>query len=140
VGAPPALVYRLLSDYEQHHPHILPPAFSDFKVEAGGIGAGTVISFQLEVGGRTQTGRMEVREPEPGRVLEEANERLTTHFTVDPSAEGSWVSIETVYESPGLRGLVERLLVPRLLLPIYRQELRLLDEYAREQDPKQFAL
>jgi hypothetical protein len=39
VGAPADLVYRLIADYDRHHPRFLPPAFSQFPVEAGGVGA-----------------------------------------------------------------------------------------------------
>jgi hypothetical protein len=37
VAAPPDVVYRFLSDMRNHHPHFLPPAFSEFQVVAGGI-------------------------------------------------------------------------------------------------------
>jgi uncharacterized protein YndB with AHSA1/START domain len=42
IGAPAELVYRLIADFERHHPRFLPPAFSQFRVEEGGVGAGTV--------------------------------------------------------------------------------------------------
>ena len=38
IGAPAALVYRLIADFDRHHPQFLPPAFSDFQVEQGGWG------------------------------------------------------------------------------------------------------
>jgi hypothetical protein len=43
------------------------------------------------------------------------------------------VAIETEYESPGLQGMIERLMVPWMLGKMYREELTLLDRYAREQ-------
>ena len=42
VGAPAELVYRCIADFDRHHPRFLPPAFSQFRVEEGGVGAGTV--------------------------------------------------------------------------------------------------
>ena len=42
VGAPADVVYGLIADMREHHPRFLPPAFSDFAVEEGGVGAGTV--------------------------------------------------------------------------------------------------
>src|ERR1700731_3655652 len=42
VGAPAESVYHYLSDMREHHPNFLPPAFSDFAVETGGVGAGTI--------------------------------------------------------------------------------------------------
>ena len=72
IGAPAALVYRLIADFDRHHPQFLPPAFSDFQVEQGGVGAGTVHSFRMTAGGRTRSFRMRVEEPDPGRVLTES--------------------------------------------------------------------
>jgi hypothetical protein len=133
IGADAALVYRLLADYRNHHHRFLPPAFSEFTVERGGVGEGTIISFAVTLAGRTSRTRQEVHEPVPGRILEETDGRVTTRFTVEPAGEVSRVRIETAYEAPGVRGLMERLAVPRLLGPLYREELRLLDRYAREQ-------
>lgn len=134
VGAPAADVYRYIADYRQHHPRFLPPAFSDFRVEQGGVGAGTVVSFRVTAGGSTRAHRDVVAEPEPGRVLTESNDagKLTT-FTVTPAGGGSQVKIETRWPTAGLRGLVERLLAPRLLRAIFVDELARLDRYARQQ-------
>ena len=30
-------VYRYIADMREHHPRFLPPAFSDFQVEPGGV-------------------------------------------------------------------------------------------------------
>ena len=72
IHAPAERVYRIIADYRQHHPNILPPAFSDLRVEEGGVGEGTVISFKMTAGGRTRQTRARVTEPEPGRVLVES--------------------------------------------------------------------
>lgn len=45
IDAPAEQVYGYLAD-THHHPRFLPPAFSDFTVEEGGAGAGTVIREQ----------------------------------------------------------------------------------------------
>ena len=50
VAGPPAHVYEVLADYKQHHPKILPDEFTEFSVEEGGVGAGTVIRFQMYSG------------------------------------------------------------------------------------------
>ena len=55
IGAPAERVYNYLADYQQHHPRILPSAFSGFTVEHGGVGAGTVFRFRLDVGGRSRS-------------------------------------------------------------------------------------
>jgi hypothetical protein len=135
VHAPAGRVYGYIRDFREHHPKFLPPQFSDFTVESGGIGAGTMHSFKMTLGGRTTEYRVRVGEPEPGRVLiESAPARcMLTTFTVDPDIDGgSIVRIETTWYSAGLRGAVERMVAPRMLRRVYEQELRLLDRYARE--------
>jgi hypothetical protein len=71
--APPRRVYDTIADYHTGHPRILPKQFRNLTVEQGGVGAGTVIRFQVRVFGRTDTFRAEVTEPEPGRILVEKN-------------------------------------------------------------------
>ena len=136
IGAPADRVYGVIADYQRHHPKFLPPAFSDYRVESGGVGAGTVVSFRLKVGGRSQAYRSDIAEPDPGRVLTErdrATGALTT-FTVTPAGTGSRVRIETVWQgASGVAGWIERLLAPRLLGELYADELTHLDHYARQQ-------
>ncbi len=136
INAPAARVYNILADYERHHPNILPPAFSDLHVEQGGVGAGTVIRFTMTLGGRTRAARVEVTEPEPGRVLREEDRasNVVTTFTVMPDGHRARVRFDTAWQSSGgIGGLVERAFAPRLLRPIYKDELARLDRYAREQ-------
>jgi hypothetical protein len=84
--------------------------------------------------------RATVTEPEPGRVLVETiieGDPLVTTFIVAPADGGRAceVTITSVIEKkPGVRGMIERFLSPRILEPMYREELRLLDEYARRDD------
>lgn len=134
IGAPSKMVYRYLADYRQYHPRILPAAFSDFKVEAGGVGAGTIISFKVSLGGRTRASRQRVDEPQPGRILREQDiegSTITT-FTVTPDGKHSRVKIETQYErANGVAGFFERLFAPRMLGKLYREELVRLDQLAR---------
>ena len=134
IGAPAKVVYRYLADYNEHHPRILPAAFSDFKVEQGGIGAGTVISFKAKIAGVTRGTRGVVEEPQPGRILRERYEdrEMVTTFIVSPDGKNCRVKIETVYEGAnGIMGLIERLVVPRMLVKLYREELGNLDRLAR---------
>jgi uncharacterized protein YndB with AHSA1/START domain len=137
VDAPPERVYGYLADMRDHHPRFLPPAFSDFKVESGGIGAGTIFSFRLDAGGRSREYRMEVAEPEPGRVMTESdqNSSLVTTFTVEPDeGGGSRVRIESGWEGAGgVGGFFERLFAPRVLRRLYADELVRLNAYAKEQ-------
>jgi hypothetical protein len=136
VDAPADTVYRYIADMRDHHPRFLPPAFSDFQVESGGVGAGTVTRFKMTAGGRTRQYRMNVAEPEPGRVLTESDtdSSAVTTFTVDPRGGASLVRISTAWDgASGIGGLFERMFAPRVLRAIYADELKRLDAYAREQ-------
>jgi uncharacterized protein YndB with AHSA1/START domain len=135
ISAPAATVYGYISDMRDHHPRFLPPAFSDFEVEQGGVGAGTITRFKVSAGGRSREYRMEVSEPEPGRVLAESdtNSSLVTTFTVTPSDGASRVEIATTWDGAGgIGGFFERLFAPRAMRGIYTDELERLEAYARE--------
>lgn len=135
IDAPAGTVYGYLADMREHHPHFLPPAFSDFRVESGGVGEGTVTRFKLTTGRRTRQYRMRVAEPEPGRVLTESdtNSSLVTTFTVTPEGDGSRVQIATTWEGAGgIGGFFERTFAPRVLQRLYADELGRLNTYARE--------
>ena len=126
IGAPAERIYRVIADFRTHHPRFLPPAFSDFQVEQGGVGAGTVHSFRLTAGGRTRAYRMRVDEPEPGRVLTESDQlsSAVSTFTVTPEGPGCRVRIETRWQGAGgVGGFFERLFAPRVLRRIYADEL-----------------
>ena len=137
VRAPPADVFQYIADMKNHHPHFLPPAFSDFEVLSGGVGAGTVTRFRFTAGGRTRDFRMTATEPEPGRRLVEtdANSSSVTTFIVDPAPGGtSKVTIGTQWQGAGgIGGFFERMFAPRVMRSIYADELRRLDAYAQEQ-------
>jgi hypothetical protein len=136
VGAPAATVYGYIADMREHHPKFLPPAFSDFQVESGGVGAGTVTTFAVTAGGRTRRYRMQVAEPEPGKVLTETDSgsSLVTKFTVTPQGDDCTVQISTTWEGAGgVGGFFERTFAPRVLRGMYADELARLDAYARAQ-------
>jgi uncharacterized protein YndB with AHSA1/START domain len=133
IDAPPEKVYGVLADMHQHE-RFLPPAFSEFAVEEGGVGAGSVTCFKVTAGGRTREYRMRVAEPEPGRVLTESdqNSSLVTTFTVDPDGDRSRVEIKTRWEGAGgIGGFFERTFAPRVMRGIYADELERLDAFVR---------
>jgi len=135
VDAPAETVYRYIADMREHHPRFLPAAFSDFRVESGGVGAGTITRFKVTAGGRTREFRTKVAEPEPGRVLTESdtNSSSVTTFTVSPQGVASLVRISTSWDGAGgIGGVFERMFAPRVMRAIYADELKRLDAYARE--------
>jgi hypothetical protein len=136
INAPTTEVYPILADYQNHHPHILPKAyFTGLEVEEGGTGAGTVFQAGLKMMGQEQRFRMRVTEPEPGRVIAETDldTDLVTKFIVEPRGQDrSEVTIATTFQPrAGLKGWLERLVLPGYLRRVYRVELQQLDEYVR---------
>ncbi len=128
IPAPAETVYAILADYHQGHPSILPrPHFIAMQVEHGGIGAGTVVSFQMTFMGKVRSFRATIDEPEPGRVLRETDEKsgTVTTFLVEPALGNVCnVTITTatsVYN--GILGTLQGWLTKRLLRPIYMKEL-----------------
>lgn len=137
IDAPAPTVYGYIADMRNHHPNFLPPAFSDFQVESGGVGAGTVIRFKLTAGGRTRSFRHTVAEPEPGRVLTESDSEssMVTTFTVAPQGSASQVRIESKWAgASGVGGFFERIFAPGAVRKLLADELTRLDAYARSQN------
>jgi hypothetical protein len=140
LDARPEDVYATIADYQHGHPNILPKeSLYDLQVEQGGYGAGTIIRFKFKALGVEQSFHQRVSEPEPGHVLVEQDidsvQNAITTFTVTPveHAQKSQVEISTkMNTSPGLKGFVERIVVPLINSRVYRQELKLLEKVAQQ--------
>jgi hypothetical protein len=131
VNASAKKVYAILADYHDGHPRILPRQYFPFlEVERGGVGAGTVLRFEMRAPGMTRTFHADVTEPEPGRVLVESNwsetdpaSKSVTTFMVDPvkGEQQTQVTISTVLSvSSWLEGLFTTMFLRR----VYGQELK----------------
>jgi hypothetical protein len=110
----------------------LPPNFSDYTVEEGGTGAGTVARYNLKVGNRQRTYRMSVTEPLPESSLRESdtNSSLTTTWTVGRRGSGSRVDVHVEWQgASGVGGFFERLFAPAALKRVYDDALARLDKY-----------
>jgi len=122
-------VYSLIANYKDGHPRILPRQFTSLVVEQGGVGAGTIIRFQMRLLGKKQMYRAAITEPEPGRVLVEtdldSNGAVTT-FTINPGGAPADSRVTISTELPvraGFLGKVERALATLFLRAIYVKEL-----------------
>src|SRR5262249_1351649 len=106
VEAPAETVYRYIADMREHHPRFLPPEFSDFRVESGGVGAGTVTRFKVTAGGRTREYQMKVAEPEPGRGITEADtgSSMVTTTTVSARDGGALGRVASAGDRAGRSG------------------------------------
>jgi hypothetical protein len=133
MNAPADVIYHCIADYRSHHRPggFLPPAFEDFEIDEGGVGAGTRLHWVVVSGGSRRTVAAEVSEPEPGRTLVESGSGIETTFTVERAADGrSRVRFDTVIDEGGLQGILNRLFGGRILGPIYADELARLEAYA----------
>lgn len=143
VQAPPNCVYEILADYRNGHPLILPKKyFTAIEVEKGGVGDGTIIRFGMRVLGKTEQFRADVTEPEPGKVLVETypdNGGAVTTFVVTPVEDGRstrvTITTDAATRAGGLTGGLESFFTEILLQRIYRKELALLSEVARQRCP-----
>ena len=106
VAASPQRVHAFLADYRNNRPRILPPEyFRDYRVEQGGAGAGTVVSYQLRAGRRERPYQMWVEEPAEGGLLIEHDleSSLVTTWTLTPAEGGerTFVGLESRWEGAG---------------------------------------
>jgi hypothetical protein len=134
IGAAPDLVYQVIADYQNGHSRILPSACSGYAVEEGGVGTGTVHRVTVTLGGQSQTFRMRVDEPEPGRVLRETeiDGSTSTIFTVDAYQDGCRVRIETSWDAArGFSGLLDHLFGRHMVRRVLEDQLVLLDRQVR---------
>jgi uncharacterized protein YndB with AHSA1/START domain len=139
IPAAPARVYAVLADYRQHHPRIVPPEyFRKLEVLEGGVGAGTRTRVEMRLLGQRRVFEHVISEPEPGRVLREADPdgSNATTFLVDPIEGGAATHLTISTELPGRPGIVgalERKVVTWTLQRVYRKEIvRVADYVARQ--------
>jgi hypothetical protein len=131
IGAPAEKLYRILADYKEHHPRILPEEFSDLTVEEGGVGEGTVVRFRM----RNRAYRMNVTEPNPGRVLTEHDSEtgIVRTFVITPTANGSRVEIGTTWTPVGpFSGVLDRIFARGAVKKAAQEELERLDDYVQD--------
>jgi hypothetical protein len=132
IDAQPSEVYALVTDYHVGHVLILPKEYLyDLRVEAGGQGDGTIISFRSRVLGVERENRARISELEPGRkyVENEVNEAFDTTYTFTPVNEGRQVRVEiatNMKADPGFMGLMEQVFLPSILRRINEKELQLI--------------
>jgi uncharacterized protein YndB with AHSA1/START domain len=131
VAAPPAKAFAFLRDYRQR-PSIMPPNVSEYQVESGGEGSGTVVRYRLRAGKRERAYHLEVEETAPGRELRESDKGSTfvTTWTLEP-AEGGQKTLVRLHSqwqgAGGVGGIFERIFAPRGLGRIYDDLLSRLD-------------
>lgn len=131
IDAPADRVRTAVADYETVRPRILTDNYGDYRVEAGGQGAGSRVHWTLQATKkRVRDQLVEVSVPTEGRVVErDANSSMVTTWTVTPAgADRSTVVVETTWTgASGIGGFFERTFAPKGLQRIHDGVLAKLD-------------
>jgi hypothetical protein len=131
VAAPAERVRSALADYVDTRPRILPEQFSDYRVEAGGRGAGTRVHWRFAATSkRVREQFVQVTQPVEGTLVEtDTASSMVTMWTVQPVDDGtSTVAVRTVWNGAGgIGGFFERTFAPKGLRRVYLSMLERLD-------------
>ena len=123
VRAPVDRVRDALADYEGIRRRILPEQFSDYRVEAGGRGAGTRVAWRFAATAkRVRDQLVEVTEPNPNTVVERdtRSSMVTTWTAHSADAETTTVRVRTTWNGAGgIGGFFERTFAPKGLRRVY---------------------
>jgi len=135
IDAPVATLRAALADYEKVRPQILTEQFSEYRVEAGGNGAGTRAHWKLAATKRrTRDCLVDVVESIDGSLVErDANSSMVTTWLVEPVEAGrSRVRATTTWNGAGgIGGFFERTFAPKGLARIYDGVLAKLEDVVR---------
>jgi uncharacterized protein YndB with AHSA1/START domain len=131
VRAPAERTLAALADYEGMRRRILPEQFSDYRIEAGGQGAGTRVAWRFAATSkRVRDQLITVTEPVANSLVEsDANSSMVTTWTVHPADDGlTTVRVRTTWDGAGgIGGFFERTFAPKGLRRVYDQLLERLD-------------
>ena len=131
VRAPVERVLTALADYAGTRPRLLPEQFSEYRVEAGGRGAGTRVHWRFAATSkRVRDQLLSVTQPDADTLVEtDANSSMVTTWTVHPTDAGrSTVRVRTTWNGAGgVGGFFERTFAPKGLRRVYDQLLERLD-------------
>src|SRR3954466_14227333 len=131
VRAPADVVRTPLADYATTRPAVLPEQYSEYRVEAGGRGAGTRVHWRLQATSkRVREQDVVVTEGPGGQLVEsDANSSMVTTWTVQPAdSGGSTVRARTTWNGAGgIGGFFERTFAPKGLARIHEALLERLE-------------
>jgi hypothetical protein len=131
VRAPADRVRSALADYEGTRPRVLPEQFTDYRIEAGGQGAGTRVHWRFAATSkRVRDQLMSVTQPDADTLVEtDANSSMVTTWTLHPTDAGlTTVRVRTTWKGAGgVGGFFERTFAPKGLRRVYDQLLDRLD-------------
>ncbi|SEO80068.1 SRPBCC family protein [Trujillonella endophytica] len=123
VHAPVDRVRAGLADYSGVRSRALPEQFSDYRVEAGGQGAGTRVGWRFAATSkRVREQLVEVSQPDADTLVErDTRSSMVTTWTVHPADAGSTtVRVRTTWDGAGgIGGFFERTFAPAGLRRVY---------------------
>jgi uncharacterized protein YndB with AHSA1/START domain len=123
VQAAPERVFAALADYTGTRGRLLTEQFSEYEVQEGGSGAGTLVHWKLQATEkRIRDILFAVTEPTAGQLVEtDRNSSMVTTWTVTPSGESraKVVTSTTWTGAGGIGGFFERTFAPKGLNRIY---------------------
>ncbi|MFJ2606991.1 SRPBCC family protein [Streptomyces sp. NPDC091279] len=127
VDADAEKVFDALADYSGTRAKLLPQHFSEYEVQEGGDGEGTLVHWRLQATSkRVRDCLLEVSEPTDGELVEkDRNSSMVTTWRVTPAGEGrSRVVVTSVWNGAGgIGGFFERTFAPKGLGRIYDEVL-----------------
>ena len=124
VDASPEQVLAFLRDYRESRPRILTENYSQYRVESGGQGQGTVIGYHFAAGGRERDYRLSVEEDGAGLSERDQLSSYVSRWTVAPDASGSQVTLEATWQgAAGIGGVFERTFAPMGLRRVFGEML-----------------
>jgi hypothetical protein len=133
LSAPADRVRSALADYTGTRPRLLPEQFSDYRVESGGSGAGTVVRWRFAATSkRVRDQVLDVSAPDDATLVEtDRNSSMVNRWTVQPVGEGRCrVAVRTTWNGAGgIGGFFERTFAPKGLQRVYGS---VLDRLERE--------
>jgi hypothetical protein len=120
-------VLPALADYTETRRRILPEQFSDYRVEAGGQGAGTRVAWRFAATSkRVRDQLVEVGQPDASTLVEtDTRSSMVTTWTVSPADAGlTTVRVRTTWNGAGgIGGFFERTFAPKGLRRVYEDLL-----------------
>lgn len=125
IDAAPQAVSAALADYTTVRPQILPANYRDYRVEAGGTGAGTVVHWILQATQKRQRDVLaDVTVSGDSIVETDRNSTMVTTYRVTPAGAGAQVVVTTVWQGAGgIGGVFEKIFAPKGLNRIYTELL-----------------
>lgn len=125
VSAPPAATLAALADYRETRPSILTDRFTDYAVQAGGEGTGTVVHWKLHATEKRVRDVLADVTTSGSTITEtDRNSSLVTTYAVTPEGTGSRVVVTTTWDGAGgIGGFFERTFAPKGLTRIYDEVL-----------------